>query len=234
MNTPYSLNQSSYAQFILSFQAWVQSYDPVRQLSPNDLYYLMTWADNGVDARALTDHFDRFLSQHPNYMKDGFRLSSLRFEAEKFIVQRRQAMPVRETLKVYDPFEGLLKKIETLGQTQTNAHIRESLRIMWRNIRTLHGQALEAFDSWRTSAATFYQLKAAAISANLTECENLFTRCLEMLTPDERATFDQLSPEDSIHLLSLGPEASTAYRKMRRHQKIADYFHLSELWHYFD
>ena len=233
MNTSNSLDPF-YAQFILSFQAWVHSHDPVRQLSPNDLYYLMMWAENGVDARALTDHFDRFLSQHPNYMKDGFRLSSLRFEAEKFIVQRRQAMPAREPLKVYDPFEGLLKKIETSGQAQTNEHVREALRMMWRNIRTIHRQALEASDAWRTSAAAFYHFKAIAISAHLAECEKLFACCLEMLTPDECAAFDQLSPQDAIHLLSLGPEAATAYRKMQRHQKIADYFHLSELWHYFD
>ncbi len=93
MLEPNEPDISPYAQFILTFQAWVQSYAPVRQLSPNDLFCLMEWADAGIEATELTDHFDRFLSRNPHFMKDGFRLSALRFEAEHYIVAKRQITP---------------------------------------------------------------------------------------------------------------------------------------------
>ena len=227
---------SPYAQFILTFQAWVQSYSPVRQLSPNDLFCLMEWADAGMDAKELTDHFDRFLSRNPLFMKDGFRLSALRFEAEHYIVSKRQISPSqdRHPLQVYDPFVGLLDRIAALGQEQTNEHVREAMRTMWRNIRDIQRQALEQHASWQTSATEFYQLKALAILANREQCRILLTRCLDLLTPEERAVFDILTAEESIHLLSLGPEASQDYRAMRHDQKAADFFHVSEILHYFD
>ena len=236
MLKPNEPDISPYAQFILTFQAWVQSYSPVRQLSPNDLFCLMEWADAGMDAGELTDHFDRFLSRNPLFMKDGFRLSALRFEAEHYIVSKRKDTGTlnRHPLQVYDPFIGLLDRIAASGQEQPNELVREAMRAMWRKIREIQRQALEQHASWQTSAAEFYQLKAVAILANREQCHALLTRCLELLTPEERAEFDKLTAEESIHLLSLGPEAAQDYRAMRHDQKVADFFHLSDILHFFD
>ena len=224
------------SQFILVFQAWVRSYAPVRQLSPNDLFCIMEWSGSGVDAKELTDHFDRFLSRNPQFMKDGFRLSALRFEADHFILSRRQknADHNREPLQVYDPFVGLLACIAKRGQEQENMLVREAMRTMWRNIREIQQQALLQYASWQTSATEFYHLKALAILANREQCEVLFSRCLELLTPEERSSFDVLTPEERLHHLFLGSEAAREYRAMRHDQKVAEYFHLAEVFHYFD
>lgn len=225
-----------HAQFLKTMQTWVASYAPTHQLSAADLYYVLNWAKSGVRANELTDWFDRFLASHPDFFKDGVRLSRLQYEAEKLIVSKHKSFEqiAQEPLVVQDPFGSVLACITKLGQQTQNVFVRDALRQSWRDLRRAQHEAIQAHPDWQTSATEFYALKALAICATQQIVEEACHACFDTLAPCEKSDVETLSPKEQIHLMKLGPEASARFVKATRLQKIADRFGLGELLHFFD
>lgn len=229
-------NAMHHAQFLRTMQDWVRSYVSTAQLSPNDLFHIVEWAQAGVRAQELTAHFDRYLALNPDFFKDGFKLSRLRFEAERFIASIRKNEPERltEPMLVSDPFVALIELVTQTGRATQNDFVRAALRQLWKSLKQAHQTALVLYPDWNQTPAAYYHFKAFAIMANCDACKLACEACTKNLSPEECRELTKLTPQERIHAMQLGEDALRRYHELCRLEKIAAYFELEKILHYFD
>jgi len=220
-----------HALFLQTMQNWVRSYLSTQQLSATDLFFALEWAESGVRADALTDHFDHYIAQNPDVIKNGVKLSRLRWEAERYISALRQKTPetLAQPMIVSDPFATLLNAVAEAGRSSSNALVTEILRTMWKSLNKAHQAALELYPDWNTSPSEYYQLKAYAITTHRQACQSACNSCAEILTQQELDDLISLTTQEQMHLLTLGEDAAQRFRNKCRTEKIAAHFGLGEL-----
>ncbi len=222
--------------FLQQLQNWARSYAPTRQFSPNDIFLAMEWANSGVRLHELTDYLDHVIAQNPDFFTQDFKITRLKTDAEKLIASKHQTLAERMQTPVVarDPFAELLACVTQTGQQTKNEFVRQALRQTWKQLKLVQNEAKTKHPDWHTTAAEFYELKAMAITAAHQLTEEACNTCYDVLTDEEKQQVDSLTPAEQIHQLQLGPEASRRYRQACRLQKIAEYFGLNTLLHFFD
>lgn len=229
-NGLYNIVDSPHTSFLRTIQAWVWQRFPVHQLSANDIFYAIQWAQSGIPAAMLTEAFETWLQEHPHHFDDGFRLTRLKLQAEHAIAEyRKKAMATPPPVIVHDPFKAALDAITVCGKQTENPLLRDLLREFYQGMRDAQALAIESCPGWNERPDAFYPFKARAILAWDKHLAHLLTQCFNMLSEQEQTQIKQLTPREKIHCMHLGNEAKQYYLKQCMNTRLAAYFQIESL-----
>jgi len=232
-NLDQAQHETALMPFLATMQRWLNDCFPTRQFSSTDIFYLFQWARSGIPAAEFMAGFNDFLARHPGFFDKSFRLSRLKYEAERIIAKqiKCRTQAIHEPLSIVnDPYQPLLEAVTHCGRSLANPMLRDILRQAFRDLKHAQTQAEHRLSQWRTLAEDYYAFKAQAMMDWQSVLQKIGDACLACLTPQEMETITALSAREKVHAMQLGHEAAQHYQKARAREKLAQYFDLSSLF----